>query len=54
MPKYKAYITYSEVRVLEVEADNEEDAKDKAYEHMDNAVSLGDDDYDIEVEEIIE
>lgn len=50
--KYTAYITYTEVRVLEVEAENEEEAEEKAYINMDSAEPTGDDDYSIEIEEL--
>jgi hypothetical protein len=50
--KYKVYITYKETRVLEVEAENEEEAEDQASIYMDDAKPIGEDDYEFEVEEI--
>lgn len=52
MPKYIAYITYRETSSLELEAANLEEAEEIAHSRMDEAVATGDDDYEIEVEEL--
>lgn len=52
--KYSAIITYKEKRVLEIEADTEEEAQELAIERIDEAEPLGDDDYEVELEEIDE
>lgn len=52
MKKYNVYITYKETRVLEVEAENEEEAEEIAYTRSDEAEPMGEDDYEYEVEEI--
>ena len=51
MKKYTALITYKEVRFLEVEAENEEEAEEIAYIKMNEAEPIGEDDYEIEIEE---
>lgn len=52
MKKYNVYITYNETRVLEVEAENEDQACDIACDNLDSAEPFGTSDYEYEVEEI--
>ena len=52
MKKYNVYITYKETRVVEVEAENEEQAEEFAYAMAGEAESTGDDGYEYQVEEI--
>lgn len=54
MKKYKAYIMYKEVRELEIEAEDERTAEEYARDHIDDAEPIGDDDYEIEIEELDE
>lgn len=56
MPKYGVVVTFSESAYCEVEADNEEDAIEKAQTKVDNndLEPYGGDDIEFEVEEINE
>lgn len=57
MKKYSVTISYREVGYVEVEAENEEQAEEKAYEALDDGtVEMGNQfdepDYEFEIEEI--
>lgn len=50
MKKYNVYVTYSETKTIQVEAENDEEALDKAADD----VAPFQEDYEFEVEEIEE
>lgn len=52
--KYRAYVTYRQTGILDIEADNEEEAKEIAFDRADEAEETGDDDYEVEIEELDE